>query len=150
MNKQIIAKVLKSIGLHSSEAVDLIFETGVHESTGYKYRRQMGNGPALGYWQMETATHDDCWDNFLKYKPSLSAKILTTSGLNSRPEATELINNDAYAICMCRVKYLRAKGAIPKTIEGRAKYWKDNYNTAKGKGTVEKYLNDNAKYNHHE
>ena len=147
MNKQIIAKVLKSIGLHSSEAVDLIFETGVHESTGYKHRRQMGNGPALGYWQMETATHDDCWDNFLKYKPTLSAKILTTAGLNSRPEATELINNDAYAICMCRVKYLRAKGAIPATIEGRAKYWKDNYNTAKGKGTVEKYLNDNAKYN---
>ena len=33
---------------------------------GYKHRRQMGNGPALGYLANGNSDADDCWDNFFK------------------------------------------------------------------------------------
>ena len=90
--------------------------------------------------KMEPFTYNDCLVNFLKYKPDLLAKILNVSGLDQFPDEEEMVNNDVFAACMCRVRYLRAPGAIPKTIEGQAAYWKQHYNTVKGKGTVDEYL----------
>ena len=143
--KELIEDTLRAIDLYTPEAVNLVLGTIAHESGGFKHRKQVG-GPALGLCQMEPFTHEDCWDNFLKFRPLLVVKILSASGLKSRPSANELINNDVYAICMCRVRYLRAKGAIPKTLEDQAAYWKQHYNTKLGKGTVEKYINDYNRY----
>lgn len=131
---------LKAIDLYSNEAVNLLLGTCAQESAFGKYRRQLGNGPALGIYQMEPFTYNDCHINFLKYKPDLLAKILKVSGLDQFPDADEMVNNDVFAACMCRVRYLRAPGAIPETVEGQAKYWKQHYNTRLGKGTVEEYL----------
>ena len=138
--KSEIESTLKAIGLHSEEAVNLLLGTCAQESAFGKYSRQLGNGPALGIYQMEPFTYNDCLVNFLKYKPDLLAKILKVSGLDQFPDAEEMVNNDVFAACMCRVRYLRASGAIPKTIDGQAKYWKQHYNTRLGKGTVEEYL----------
>ena len=135
-----IEATLEAIGLYSEEAVNLLLGTCAQESAFGKYRRQLGNGPALGIYQMEPFTYNDCFVNFLKYNPDLFAKILKVSGLNQFPDAEEMVNNDVFAACMCRVRYLRAQGAIPRTIEGQAKYWKQHYNTVKGRGTVEEYL----------
>ena len=145
--KELIEKTLRAIALYTPEAANLILGTMAHESLGFKHRKQIG-GPALGIPQMEPFTHEDCWDNFLRYKPELGKKILAVSGLKMRPMADELMKNDVYAICMCRVRYLRAKGAIPKTLEGQAAYWKQHYNTPLGKGTVEKYISDYKLYCH--
>ena len=135
-----IEATLKDIGLYSEEAINLLLGTCAQESAFGKHRRQLGNGPAVGIYQMEPFTYNDCLDNFLKYKPDLLAKILNVSGLDQFPDAEEMVNNDVFAACMCRVRYLRAPGAIPKTIEGQAAYWKQHYNTVKGKGTVDEYL----------
>lgn len=43
-----------------------------------------------------------------------------------------------------RLKYKKIPAAIPITIEKRAKYWKKNYNSFKGKGTVYHYLKNNG------
>ena len=131
---------LKAIDLYSDEAVSLMLGTCAQESAFGRYRRQLGNGPALGIYQMEPFTYNDCFVNFLKYNPDLFAKILKVSGLNQFPDAEEMVNNDVFAACMCRVRYLRAPGSIPKTLEGQAAYWKQHYNTRLGKGTVEEYL----------
>jgi hypothetical protein len=53
------------------------------------------------------------------------------------------LTNIAVAIAMCRIYYWRQPGSIPKTIGGRAEYWKKHYNTAGGKGTPEHYLEAN-------
>ena len=135
-----IESTLKAIGLYSEEAVSLLLGTCAQESALGKYRRQLGNGPALGIYQMEPFTYNDCLDNFLKYKPDLLAKILKVSGLDQFPNAEEMVNNDVFAACMCRVRYLRAPGAIPQTVEGQAAYWKQHYNTVLGKGTIDEYL----------
>ena len=135
-----IESTLKAIDLYSDEAVSLMLGTCAQESAFGKHRRQLGNGPALGIYQMEPFTYQDCHDNFLRYKPDLLSKILKVSGLAKFPAPEELVKNDIFAACMCRVRYLRAPGAIPKAVEEQAKYWKQHYNTRLGRGTVEEYL----------
>jgi hypothetical protein len=47
---------------------------------------------------------------------------------------------------MARLHYRRVSEPFPSTIKGLAYYWKDHYNTAKGKGTVEDFLKKWDKY----
>lgn len=144
--RRLIIETLKEINLYSDEAVELLMGTCAQESGMGKHRKQLGGGPALGIFQMEPFTYLDCYTNFLKYKTDLLEKILKVSRLDRYPDAGEMINNDVFAACMARVRYLRAPGAIPKTLEKQAAYWKQHYNTPKGKGTVEEYIKNYKKY----
>jgi hypothetical protein len=56
--------------------------------------------------------------------------------------------NDCYAAAMCRVRYLRAPGALPAAndINAMANYWKQNYNTPQGKGSPEEFLSKWPQY----
>src|SRR5258708_26545125 len=42
------------------------------------FRSQLGGGPAVGLFQMEPTTHDDCWTNFLNFRPVLAGKVKQT------------------------------------------------------------------------
>lgn len=138
--RSIIDSTLRQIGTWSPQAVELLMGTSAHESLGWQYRRQLGNGPALGLFQMEPFTHDDCWINYLNYNPHLGQKILAASGLFAY-DAIALEHNDVYAVCMARIKYLRDSQPIPLDLHGQAVYWKRVYNTKLGKGTIEEYIN---------
>ncbi len=59
----IVQPVLAALGTWSLESEMLLMGTAAHESL-LIYTHQIG-GPALGYFQMEPATHDDCWTNYL-------------------------------------------------------------------------------------
>ena len=139
LREVIIKPVLETLGLYSKEAEDLLYGTACVESGCGEYIVQVGKGPAKGIFQMEPATARDIYANFLKYKPDLQARVdaLRCDGLSLEENLT---GNLYYATAMCRVHYLRQPGAIPKDSYGQARYWKDFYNTALGKGTVEKYL----------
>lgn len=126
---------------YSEDAENLVLGTGAHESAGFEYTTQIGGGPALGKWQMEPFTFEDIKENVLRYHPDLAIKILHLSGVKSLV-AKDLITNDVLAICMCRVQYYRQKEAIPHTLQGYAEYWKKYYNTEKGKGTVQQFIDD--------
>jgi hypothetical protein len=141
LRELVIRPTLQYIELWSQAAENLVLGTALVESKA-EYLHQI-NGPALGLWQMEPATHDDIWDNFLKYRPSMrdllheiQCPAQFTSGAN------ELIGNLYYGAAMCRIHYWRAAEALPqaKDAEGMARYWKTHYNTPAGKGTVEKAL----------
>ncbi|MBU2968779.1 hypothetical protein KO527_05375 [Pseudoalteromonas sp. C2R02] len=41
-----------------------------------------------------------------------------------------------------RLKYLKITASIPKTLEGRAQYWKDHHNSEAGAGEPEEYINN--------
>jgi len=108
----VIKPVLLKLGLHSPAAEQLLLATAIQESH-LKYRKQIG-GPALSYFQIEPNTHDDIWNNFLKYRPQLSNKVI---GLMSSPVANkikELENNDKYAAAIARIHYLRVPAPIPQ------------------------------------
>lgn len=136
-----IRPTLKKLGLLSRTAEQLLLGTACQESHCGTYRRQLGGGPALGIFQMEPATHDDIWKNFLAHRSGL-ARLVKSLTHSDKPSAEEMVENDKYAAAMCRVHYLRVPYALPAAgdIEAQAHYWKRWYNTPQGRGTVEEYL----------
>ncbi len=136
----LIAPTLKEIGLYSDTALNLVTGTGLVESR-YRVTVQIGGGPALGWFQMEPATHDDIWRNYLKYRSELASNVrsLLPSNQAQIPSATLLQTHPAYAAAMCRIKYLRSPAPLPiyQTAFNLCQYWKNIYNTSKGKGQVD-------------
>ena len=138
---EVIRPILQYLDLWSKNAENLVFGTACQESNCGEYIRQIGckdEVGAFGIYQMELATHNDIWDNFLKYKPQLAEKIqaLKIPGLT---DAKNLEYNLAYSTAMCRIHYYRVPSAIPDGLYGQAQYWKKYYNTELGKGTIEQY-----------
>ena len=117
-------------------AAQLVYRTGLAES-GYKTTRQYGDGPALGYWQMEPVTHDDIWDNFLNFRPELSDRLYGLCGDNRNIEL-----DPVYGCALCRVHYVRVPDPLPDVddLEAQAAYWKQFYNTPLGAGTVHHFM----------
>lgn len=130
---------------YSYEASCLVWGTGAHEGMGFTKRKQMGGGPALSYYQIEPSTFLDNVNSYLAYRPKLADKIKAVCGITDF-QSPDLLTNDKLGICMCRVKYLRAPKAIPKTRQGLAAYWKEYYNTEEGKGTEEEFLENYKRY----
>ncbi|MCG8317469.1 MAG: hypothetical protein MI976_29980 [Pseudomonadales bacterium] len=139
---RIIKPVLEKLKLSSAAAEELLLGTAVQESLNFTYRRQVGGGPARGYYQMEPATHDDIWNNYLKYRPDLAAIVDSFVHSNSVDRYEALENNDEYASAMARVHYLRVPAALPAQgdLVGQANYWKQYYNTPLGKGLPQEYI----------
>lgn len=135
----LIAPTLKEIGLYSDTALNLVTGTGLVES-GYRVTVQSGGGPALGWFQMEPATHDDIWRNYLKYRPELSAAVSSLCS-EENPSADLLQSNHAYAAAMCRVKYLRVPAPLPpNNAASLSLYHKKYYNTILGKANATKNI----------
>lgn len=140
---EVVIPTLKYIGLYSEGAVNLIIGTMWQESHG-EYIKQLGKGPALGFMQMEPATHDDIWNNYLKYKKSLANKVrdLAIAHPEGKPSCNNLMYSLPYQVAMCRCHYLRVKEGLPAAndVEGLAHYWKKYYNTSLGKGKPEEFV----------
>lgn len=139
----VIRPTLAQLQLASRPAELLLLGTAIVES-GLVKRTQDGGGPARGLFQMEMATHDDIWRNYLAYRPALAERV---RGFKRNPQADaekELVENDAYACAMARVHYFRVPARLPPggEVNELAHYWKDHYNTLRGKGTVERYVHD--------
>lgn len=141
LKEYIIIPSLNHIGLYSLIAEKLLLATAIVES-GLRYIDQTtpGPGPAYGFFQMEKATHDDLWKNYIDYDKDLSSKI--NEILAPLPDKhLQLRSNLYYASIMCRVHYRRKKDPLPNdNIIEIGKYWKKHYNTYLGKGSVEKFV----------
>jgi hypothetical protein len=138
----VIEPVLRDAQLHSEAAVNLLLGTAAQESHMGTYFAQI-RGPAVGIFQMEPATHDDIWGNFLKYKDAKPyTKLLNNLASPYSHRAEILFWNLRYAALMCRVHYLRKPGALPDAddIRGLGEYWKKHYNTPLGAGTVDEFV----------
>lgn len=141
----VIRPALQRSGLWSKAGEQLVFGTGLVES-GYNWLDQMtpGPGPAYGPWQMEEATHDDLWLNFLAYKTDLNDALVRMAGfgLVTKPPVIALHGNLFYGAAMCRAHYQRVKARLPDAGDApaMAAYWKNHYNTPLGKGTLEKAI----------
>lgn len=142
----VIRPTLLEAGLWSPWAERLLFGTALVESN-LTWIRQTPAGPALGVYQMEPATHDDIWANWLAHKPALNATARRFSRASSvpgmaRPQADEMVSNMAYATIMCRIHYYRARFMIPteSAPESLARIWKTHYNTHLGAGRPEEFV----------
>lgn len=135
--KELVGNVLLNAGLYSDNAVDLLMETAAVESNLGQYIRQL-KGPALGIFQMEPNTEADIWENYICYRDGLKRMLMSYGYVGCASE--KLYYDLQYQVLMARIHYLRVKAPIPDTVEERAKYWKQYYNTVNGKGSAEKYL----------
>jgi len=142
LRHHVIRPTLNAIGLWSEAAENLLLATCAHESLlGYFLKQH--DGSALGIYQIEPATHADVWQNYLNYRPALATKINATSKDNSRqPQDCELITNLAYATAIARIIYYRASAPLPlpSDITAQARYWKKYYNTHRGKGRMQDFI----------
>jgi hypothetical protein len=127
-------------------AAALMLGTALAESRGI-YLRQLGDGPALGLWQVEPATEADVWENWLKYRPVLQRAVRDVCGLSGAGSETlalrqlSLAANLHYSCIIARLVYYRAPEALPRVdaplsdvADAYAAYWKRHYNTHRGKG----------------
>jgi len=137
----------------SDDAVNLVLATGIVESR-YEYIRQMGDGPARSFWQVEAATAVDNLAHYLKHRKKLMSRCAEASlvdlkhwqNLDERIWEEILEKNIAAGIVHCRLKYWRVPKRMPNTIEGMANYWKKYYNTEQGKGNPEHFIDASRKY----
>lgn len=131
---------------YSRSAEHLLIGTAVQESR-LTYLHQGGNGPAVGLWQMEPATHDDIWHNYIAYQPgTLESKIVDIK-TNIEPflsSSDQMAGNLYYACAMARLLYRRVKAPLPQPGDPYAmgSYWKQYYNTPQGKGTVAQFVSN--------
>ena len=140
LQDRVIAPALDKIDLWSRAAEELVLGTAIVES-GLTYLIQHRDGPALGLWQIEPATHEDLYTNFLNYRPELGSKLMELRAPNLSMDEN-LATNLMYGAAVCRLCYYRKPDALPEAgvIEGQAAFWKQHYNTPLGKGTVTKYV----------
>ncbi len=142
-----VLPVLEYLGdpFDSEDRVSLIVNIANHESDGFRYVRQVGGGPGLGYTQIESETHDDVWVNWLAFRRELAVKawkLTQYTPLTSIPTSVILTSNHGYAVAITAFILRRAPGALPHylDIKGQARYWKKWYNTPLGKGREKDFI----------
>jgi len=129
------------------EARELVLSTGLVESR-FKYIKQIGTWVASGYFQVESDTAVDTCVSFLRFRKSLAkrcAKASETSidlweSSDHKRWKRVLTYNIACGIIICRLKYWRSPLPIGPDTHSMAKIWKEVYNTSKGAGKIEDYL----------
>ncbi|MFM2042104.1 MAG: hypothetical protein RLY86_680 [Pseudomonadota bacterium] len=134
-----VAAVPGMAAFASEGAIDLVLGTGAVES-GYRDIRQHPTGPAIGWWQIEPATHDDIWDRFLAHRPPLRAAVQALL-IPDMPRHDQLAANAYYGAVMARLVYWRSPLPVPPqgNVLAAAALWKQVYNTPLGAGTPAKY-----------
>ncbi len=112
----------------------LMLMIAAHESLGFKFRRQIGGGPALGVFQMEPPTHDDTWRR--------SRSIMRNAKrCGYTQDAKRLETDDRYAVFVARHRIMLDPKPIPTTPQAMAEWCKRNWN-GDGEATPEEYLRD--------
>lgn len=124
--------------LDSPVARALMLGTAMVESNLTELQ-QHGGGPAVGLWQVEPATHDDIWQNWLAYRPDMHAALRALAVFDPKPD--EMRYNLLYACAVARLVYWRDKQPLPPMeAEKLAIAHKRIYNTHLGATDVNKSL----------
>lgn len=133
--RELIKTTLMPMSLYSAQAEELLMATCAQESLLGTYRHQL-NGPAIGIFQMEPGDFDDIWVDYLNYRQKLHDAVAALAS-NTPPVASDMQNNDPFAIAMCRVHYERCPRALPAATDLNAiwMYYKVNYNSIHGAAT---------------
>ncbi len=75
MQTQVSYPALNKMGMWSEATGELVLGKAIVESN-LTYLKQHGDGPALGLWQVESATHEDLYANHLNYRPEMMSSLM--------------------------------------------------------------------------
>ena len=119
MQQQVIYPALNKMGMWSEAAGELVLGTAIVESN-LTYLKQHGEGPALGLWQVEPATHEDLYANYLNFRPEMMSSLmeLRSPPLNMNEN---LATNLMYGAAVYRLCYYRKPDPLPEAgdVEGQ-------------------------------
>lgn len=142
--EEIAVKVCDCLG-HGKNltAVDLLLETAGAETKRGTYQDPTKYA-GMGITQFDKMPFYDIRDRTSKKN---KLKVYNCFGIHlDYVEWTDLRYNPLLAMIMTRLKYLLVKEHIPPDFVARAKYWKKYYNSYKGKGTPEHYIEMNREF----
>ena len=126
--------------LRTPNRTQFMLAIGCIES-GYSAVAQEPVADALGFWQMEKATFNDCLKNFLNYDNEFKNgwEILNNLHFGSYRSMTY---DCVFACYMAAIKVYRAPPALPEfnDFKGMAEYWKTYYNASPHGATIEEAL----------
>lgn len=147
--------------MFSNDALMMVFRTGLVESNYEHLRQKIGRGDRIGiarsFFQIEPWVARSIINDYIKYRKSIRRDLekvcmCDLSRMDDKSEddflALQLSGNILFGIALCRLKYRPVPKAIPKAsdVNKQAGYWKKYYNTAGGKGSVEKFIEIVDKY----
>lgn len=115
--------------MYSMNAMHLMMCTALVESK-LTHVKQIPDGPALGFMQVEWSTYKDCV-RYLKDEPGLSNKILTHLDRVTFPAYPHVVMADiTLNVLIARVKYWMQPEPLPsyKDVERLALYYETYYN----------------------
>lgn len=104
--------------------------------------KQLPQGPALGFFQVEWATYLDVV-RYLDVNRTLRTLILLECERDHFPSRKSTLMADMVLnVLVARVKYWMRPEPLPsyKDAEALGNYYKDYYNTYRGDGTVEQFV----------
>lgn len=137
----IIKPALQDLNLFSEPMCQLLLFTCALESVGGTYIHQI-NGPSLGIYQMEPATYNDIWTNWIAAHQNLRLQFLHHFNASVMPDEHRLIYDIRFATAMTTIHYARVHEAIPDpNFDTMWDYYKRYYNTSKGKADQDHALN---------
>lgn len=143
----VITPTLQKLGLSSDDAEELLLFTCAAESNMGYYIKQV-EGPALGIYQCEPATHEDIWKNYIRFRPEIWNTMQGWFSFHTMPAHHLLMVRIDYATAIARIHYRRVKDALPHKddIDGIWEYYKEFYNTHKGKAKKDECIEKYRKY----
>lgn len=131
----------------------------IAQESHFKYKKQLGNGPAMSYFQVEPQTAIDIIKNYIYYRKPLRAILNEISDVNERSTyievEQELFDNFTFACFIARLVYYRADfkklgfnslNEIDQVNE-MAVIWKAIYNTVNGKGKESEFIENFERFN---
>lgn len=141
----VIRPTLEHMGMGGLAAERLMLGTALHESDGLRYIDQVDKagkpGPAFSLFQIELATHDDLFANFLPFRPGIASQLRKLVA-EWPPPAYQLHTNLAYSCAIARLIYYRRPEPLPAADDAHAmaSFYKRAFNTSLGKATVDDFL----------
>lgn len=158
-----IRRTLHTLGpkFETEAAVNLLLGTAIQES-GLRHMRQIGGGPALGFYQIEPATYDDLMKTYLFRSAWPRPALLASERWRRRRNYLEVVkqfeaptplmhqleDNIAYQTAIARFIYWRVSEPLPEAddLKELASYWKRHYNTRLGRGTEAAFILNYREY----
>jgi hypothetical protein len=128
--------------MNTEESKMLLLGTACAESQ-LTFLKQLGDGPAVGLYQMEPATYADIVKYCQRKGSDFHNKVIYCiyqEMYRSMPHGKQLMYNLRLQTVFARLHYWRVSEPIPKATPAQAKYWKKYYNTEEGAGTLQHYI----------
>lgn len=117
----------------------LLVETAAAESMLGTFRDPTERYAGSGLCQIDEGTFDWLKEKFAGKKEEEQLRVAFGFTL-SKVTYPELELSPLLSFVFARLRYRVETAEIPATLEGRAEYWKQHYNTHEGDGTPEQYV----------